>query len=304
VAFRLTDVVSIDDFSKDDLLAVLDEAARLEAMPAREKARLLEGRFVATLFFEPSTRTRLSFSTAIQRLGAKEIGFADASTSSQSKGESLEDTIRTVEAYCDAIVMRHPESGSAQRAADVARVPVINGGDGANQHPTQTLLDLYTIRKAFGKIDGLTIGMSGDLRYGRTVHSLATALTHFDVKQVYVAPPHLAMPADYVKRVSARNSTEEFEQLEDAIPKLDVLYCTRIQKERFPDPRQYTLLKDVYILTPRHLARAKPALRILHPLPRVNEITPEVDATPHALYFQQLANGLPVREALLKLLLT
>lgn len=303
MGFELADVISINDFSKSDLLAVLAAASKMEARTPEEKHSLLHSKTVATLFFEPSTRTRISFSTAIQNLGAREVGFADAKTSSTAKGESLIDTIRTIEKYAQAIVMRHPWDGAARLAADAGSIPIINAGDGSNQHPTQTLLDLYTIQKAFGRIDGLNIGMSGDLRFGRTVHSLATALTHFNVKQYHIAPESLCMPSDLKHKVAAKNKVSEFKTIEEAIPELDVLYCTRVQKERFADAMEYERVKDVFILNMDTLKDAKPTLKVMHPLPRVNEIAYEVDSSPHALYFQQLGNGLPVREALLHMML-
>ncbi len=301
--FSLTDIVSINDFSKQDILAVLKQAALMEKMPRNKKAKILENKIVASLFFEPSTRTRLSFETAIQNLGGKVIGFADAGISSTKKGESLSDTIRTVSGYCDAIVMRHFIEGAARRAAEVSRVPVLNGGDGANQHPTQTLLDLFTIQKAFGKIYGLTIGLLGDLKYGRTVHSLAVALAKFDnIKLVFISPEMLKMP-DYVKsELKGKIFFKETASLEHYLPKLDLLYATRIQKERFPDLTEYEKVKDAFVLDKDILKNAKKHLKIMHPLPRVNEISPELDETEHAIYFEQAKNGVPVREALLYLL--
>jgi aspartate carbamoyltransferase catalytic subunit len=235
-------------------------------------------------------------------LGGSVIGFADAGVSSTKKGESLSDSIKTIERYADLIVMRHYVEGSARRAAEVSMKPVINAGDGANQHPTQTLLDLYTIQKTFGKIDGLKIGFSGDLKYGRTVHSLATALTHFNVEQYYIAPESLKMPDYIVNAANEKGKVKETDNIDEFLPELDVLYCTRIQKERFPDPIEYEKVKNVYIIGKKNLGKVKESLKIMHPLPRVNEIQSEVDNTPHALYFDQLANGVPVREALLAIL--
>jgi aspartate carbamoyltransferase catalytic subunit len=292
----------MNDFSKADILFVLEKAKYLEALPKEEKDKILANTVVASLFFEASTRTRLSFETAIQNLGGKVIGFADAGVSSAKKGESLSDSIKTIERYADLIVMRHFVEGAARRAAEVSIRPVINAGDGANQHPTQTLLDLYTIQKTFGKIDGLKIGFSGDLKYGRTVHSLATALTHFDVEQYYISPDSLKMPEYIVNAVGKQSMVHETDDLNKFLPKLDVLYCTRIQKERFPDPVEYEKVKNVYILGKENLEKVKPGFKVMHPLPRVNEIKTEVDSTPHALYFEQLANGVPVREALLAIL--
>jgi len=295
--------VSIKDFSKRDILAVLKQAGEMEVMPRAQKAKILENKVIASLFFEPSTRTRLSFETAIQNLGGRVIGFADAGVSSTKKGESLSDSIRTVAGYCDAIVMRHYIEGAARRAAEVSRVPVLNGGDGANQHPTQTLLDLYTIQKAFGRIYGLTIGLLGDLKYGRTVHSLAVALTKFDnIKLVFISPEMLKMPHHVKTEIKDKVFFKETANLERYLPKLDLLYATRIQKERFPDPTEYEKVKDAFVLDLSVLEGAQKHLKIMHPLPRVNEINPELDATEHAIYFEQARNGVPVREALLYLL--
>ncbi len=295
--------MSIKDFSKRDILAVLKQAGEMEVMPRAQKAKILENKVIASLFFEPSTRTRLSFETAIQNLGGRVIGFADAGVSSTKKGESLSDSIRTVAGYCDAIVMRHYIEGAARRAAEVSRVPVLNGGDGANQHPTQTLLDLYTIQKAFGRIYGLTIGLLGDLKYGRTVHSLAVALTKFDnIKLVFISPEMLKMPHHVKTEIKDKVFFKETANLERYLPKLDLLYATRIQKERFPDPTEYEKVKDAFVLDLSVLEGAQKHLKIMHPLPRVNEINPELDATEHAIYFEQARNGVPVREALLYLL--
>lgn len=303
IAFSLTDVVSINDFSKQDILAVLDQAARMEKMAKERKRKILDGRTVAVLFFEPSTRTRLSFETAVQNLGGHVIGFADAKVSSTSKGESLSDSVRVVAKYADMLVMRHWIEGAARRAAELLNIPVINGGDGANQHPTQTLLDLYTIRKAFGKIDGLTIAMLGDLKYGRTVHSLAVALKHFKrIRLVLISPEMLKMPKHIVEEISDMVEVEETDALEQFLPELDVLYVTRVQKERFADPTEYEKVKSAYIISAKTLENAKPTLKVMHPLPRVTEIASDVDGTTHALYFEQAANGIPVREALLSLL--
>ncbi|MEM4662819.1 MAG: aspartate carbamoyltransferase [Candidatus Diapherotrites archaeon] len=301
--FSLSDIVSTLDFSRSDIEAVLDTAQVLENTPREKKQELLRNKTVATLFFEPSTRTRLSFETAAQNLGASVIGFADANVSSTKKGESLSDTIRIVSDYADFIVMRHFLEGAARLAADVSKKPVINAGDGSNQHPTQTLLDLYTIRKVFGTIDGLTIGLFGDLRYGRTVHSLAQTLTLFkDVKLVLISPETLAMP-DYIKSfVEGKIEYIETKDLDGCIGKLDVLYVTRIQKERFADPVEYEKVKGKYGITKKDLSSAKPTLKVMHPLPRVDELSTEIDSTQYALYFEQAKNGVFVREALLYLL--
>ncbi|MDO8625804.1 MAG: aspartate carbamoyltransferase [Candidatus Diapherotrites archaeon] len=303
MAFSLTDVVSINDFSKSDILAVLEKAAEMERLPRQDKLSLLNGRVVATLFFEPSTRTRLSFETAANHLGCRVIGFADPSVSSFSKGETLSDTIRIIENYADFIVMRHFIEGAARRASEVSRVPVINAGDGANQHPTQTLLDLYTIKKAFGRLDHLKIGLVGDLKYGRTVHSLAAALTHFEgIELVFVSPPSLGMPSETKELLKGKLKWSEGTDLASVIPGLDVLYVTRIQKERFPDEIEYKKVANSFVVDDALLAQSKETLRVMHPLPRVNEIASSVDSSQKALYFEQAANGIPVREALLELL--
>jgi aspartate carbamoyltransferase catalytic subunit len=254
------------------------------------------------MFFEPSTRTRLSFETAIQSLGGKVVGFAEAGITSAKKGESFSDTIKTISNYADILVMRHPLSGTARRAAEISSKPVLNGGDGPNQHPTQTLLDLYTIKKYVGRLDNLKIGFVGDLKYGRTVHSLATALMYFNATQYYISPEILKMPKHITEEVKEKCKVYETEELEKFIPEVDILYMTRIQKERFPDQLEYEKVKDAYVLTKESLKDAKKSMKVMHPLPRVNEIAVEVDETPHAIYFQQTAAGIPVREALLDIL--
>ena len=299
----LEDIISINDFSRNDIDLVLDEAKKMNSLSREKKSLILKNKVIASLFFEPSTRTRLSFETAMQNLGARVVGFTDANVSSTKKGETLSDSIRTVENYVDAIVMRHKIEGAARRAAEVASVPVINGGDGANQHPTQTLLDLFTIKEAFGKIDGIKIALVGDLKYGRTVHSLALALNKFKNCEIYfVAPEQLKMPQEIKEKITNAKVIET-EDLESIVPKVDIIYSTRIQKERFADELEYNKVKDAYILTMDTIASAKKSMRIMHPLPRVNELSEELDETPHALYFKQAGNGLPVREALLKLLI-
>jgi aspartate carbamoyltransferase catalytic subunit len=298
--FRGRNVVSADDFSKDDLLYLLDASAFFEG----DVGPRLGGRILGTLFFEPSTRTRLSFESAMHRLGGSVLGFADAKMSSLTKGESLSDTIRMVECYCDAIVIRHPMEGAARLAAETAHVPVINGGDGSNQHPTQTFLDLYTIRKSTGRLDALKVGFFGDLRYSRAVHSLAKALLHFDVEMSFVGPLMLRLPEELRGALLARGRIgREVESLAEAGP-LDVLYVTRIQKERFPDPADYERMKLSYRLDRAAAERFGPDLKILHPLPRVTEVDPDVDALPGALYFEQARNGVTVRKALLSLILS
>ncbi len=275
----------------------------MEKMPESKKSGLLRGIVVASLFFEPSTRTRLSFETAIQSLGGEVIGFADAKVSSTKKGESLSDTIRIAGGYADVIVMRHWIEGAARRAAEVSSKPIINGGDGSNQHPTQTLLDLYTIKKQFGKIDGLNVGMLGDLKYGRTVHSLLYALADFKgVKVFLISPESLKMPQNILDDVEGKVEVRETEKVEEFLPQLDVLYATRIQKERFVDEFEYEQIKNVYILGKEILKHTKKGFKIMHPLPRVNELKPELDSTEAALYFEQARNGVPVRQALLNIL--
>ncbi|MBU0661844.1 MAG: aspartate carbamoyltransferase [Candidatus Diapherotrites archaeon] len=301
--FNFSDVVSIGDFTRADIEYVLRKAAEMEKMPRAKKAVLMKNMVVASLFFEPSTRTRLSFETAIQNLGARVIGFSDAGVSSTKKGETLTDSILTVANYADMIVMRHYVEGAARRAAEVSKVPVINGGDGANQHPTQTMLDLYTMKKEFGKIDGLKVGILGDLKYGRTVHSLAYALAKFKGTSLYcIAPESLKMPDYIINDIKGSVKVRESEKLEGFLKEMDVLYVTRIQKERFPDPVEYEKVKNVYVIGKGVLKKAKKGFRIMHPLPRVNEIKPELDNTEAALYFKQAANGIPVREALLHIL--
>ena len=297
--FRGRNVVSADDFTKDDLLYLLDASAFFEG----DVGPRLAGRILGTLFFEPSTRTRLSFESAMHRLGGSVLGFADAKMTSQTKGESLADTIRMVECYCDVIVIRHPMEGAARLAAETARIPVVNGGDGSNQHPTQTFLDLYTIRKATGRLDGLKVGFFGDLRYSRTVHSLTKALLHFEVDVTFIGPAMLRLPKELLEVIQSKGRTcREVERLEEAGP-LDVLYVTRIQKERFPDPAEYERMKSAYRLDRAAAERFGTDLKILHPLPRVTEVDPDVDALPGALYFEQAKNGVTVRKALLSLLL-
>lgn len=302
--FPLTDIISIANLNREDIEFVLKKAAEMEKMDKSKKEKILHGKVIASLFFEPSTRTRLSFETAIQNLGGKVIGFADPDITSIKKGESLTDSIKIVEKYADLIIMRHPLDGSARRAAETSSKPVINGGDGSNQHPTQTLLDLYTIKKYFGKIDGLAIGMIGDLRYGRTVHSLAYALAKFKgIKLYLISPESLKMPRRIVNDVKGKVKIYETSDLEKFMPKLDVLYATRIQKERFPDPVEYEKVKNIYIIDSKTLRKAKARMKLMHPLPRVNEISSDVDNLKAAVYFEQAANGVPVREALLAILI-
>ncbi|MDY0103607.1 MAG: aspartate carbamoyltransferase [Lentimicrobium sp.] len=294
-------LVSITDYTKDEYIKILDLAETFEQQPTQ---KILEDYVVATLFFEPSTRTRLSFESAASRLGAKVIGFSDATNSSVSKGESLKDTILTVANYSDIIVMRHPREGSARFASEVSGVPIINAGDGGNQHPTQCLLDLYSIRKTQGRLDGLNVAFVGDLKYGRTVHSNVMALCNFNTTFHLVSPIELKLPS-YVK-MHIKNSNLKYHQytdLSEVMKVADIVYMTRIQKERFSDPIEYEKVKNAYILTAEMMEGCKDNMRVLHPLPRVNEITEDVDTTPQAYYFQQALNGVYVRQALLAAIL-
>ncbi len=300
-AFKNKDIISISELSNKDIVKVLETAKKLEKSP---KPRLLLGKVLATLFFEPSTRTRLSFESSMNRLGGRVLGFADAKVSSASKGETIHDTIKVVEKYSDVIVIRHPLEGAARVAAEATKKPVINAGDGANQHPTQTLLDLYTIKKTQGRVSKLKVAMVGDLKYGRTVHSLANALGRFDCEFFFVSPDSLKMPdeiLDELKEMGVKYS--EHKLVEDVVKKVDILYSTRIQRERFPDEEEYNKVKNIYILKEDLFKGVKKNLKILHPLPRVNEIEVEVDNTKYAHYFEQAGNGVPVRQALLGLVL-
>ena len=290
--------VTIADLSKEKITYLLEMAQEFEKHPNRE---LLKGKVVATLFFEPSTRTQLSFQTAANRLGARVIGFSDAKTSSTTKGETLKDTILMVSNYADVIAMRHFIEGAAQYASEVAPVPIVNAGDGAHMHPSQCLLDLYSIYKTQGTLENLNIYLVGDLKYGRTVHSLITAMRHFNPTFHFIAPKELAMPDEYKQYCLENNiSFVEHEDFnEDIIAGADILYMTRVQRERFSDLMEYERVKDVYVLNASMLGKAKSNMRILHPLPRVNEISQDVDSTPHAYYFQQAQNGLYAREAII-----
>ncbi len=294
-------LISIEDLGKDEILHILDVAKEFEK--CREQ-NFLSGKVIACLFFEPSTRTRLSFEAAINRLGARVIGFSDTRNTSVSKGETLEDTIKIVSNYVDMIVMRHPQEGAAAIAAGVSPVPVVNAGDGANQHPTQTLLDLYTIRQTQGRLDNLTVNMVGDLKYGRTVHSLSEAMSWFDPHFIFTAPEELQMPRKYTEMLDNKHiSYEETDSLESHLNDCDILYMTRVQQERFPSKEDYDRVKDVYELKASMLGGVKPNMKILHPLPRVNEIATDVDDTPYAYYFQQARNGMYVRMAVIACLL-
>lgn len=295
-------LVSITDYSKEDILSILASAAAFEANPNQ---KILDGKVVATLFFEPSTRTRLSFETAAVRLGAQTIGFSDASTSSSSKGETLHDTIQMVSSYADVIIMRHHLEGAARYAAEVSPVPIVNAGDGANQHPSQTLLDLYSILKTQGTLEGLNICLVGDLKYGRTVHSLIMAMSHFNPTFKFIAPEELKMPDEYKVFCKKHNIPfTESTELNDNFNDADILYMTRVQRERFSDLMEYEQVKNVYTLRRSMLENSKPNLKILHPLPRVNEINPDVDQDEKAYYFQQAQNGLYVRQAIINKVLS
>lgn len=290
-------LVSIDDYTKEEYLEILRVASEFEKNPVQN---ILEGRVVATLFFEPSTRTRLSFESAVNRLGGRVIGFTDSSSSSVSKGESLKDTILTVSNYSDLIVMRHPLEGSARYASEVATVPVINAGDGANQHPTQCLLDLFSIQKTQGTLENLKISLVGDLKYGRTVHSLLMAMSHFNPTFNFISPDELKMPDEYKMFLEKKGiAYSEYSDLAENIKDSDIVYMTRVQRERFADPLEYEKVKNVYILKNKMLKDTKDNMRILHPLPRVNEISTDVDTSHKAYYFPQALNGVYTRQAIM-----
>jgi aspartate carbamoyltransferase catalytic subunit len=302
MGFEGRDIISIKDFSKEEINHVFKTARTMEPIVARG-SDMLKGKILATLFFEASTRTRLSFESSMQRLGGSTIGFAEAEIASVRKGENLADTVRTVENYADVIAMRHPLEGAARLAAEFSDVPIVNGGSGAEEHPTQALLDMYTMLKEKGRIEGLKIALVGDLRYGRTVHSLAYALSLFDIELFLVSPEVLRMRREVLQTIKERISVTEKTSLEKIIPMVDVLYATRIQKERFPDPAEYAKVKGSYRIDLDTLSDAKKNLIIMHPLPRVDEIASEVDNTQFARYFQQVRNGIVVRMALLALIL-
>ncbi len=295
-------VISIDNFSRRYLEELFCEADKMKFLPRKEKQRILENKTIACLFFEPSTRTKLSFETAIKNLGGQTIGFSSADESSTKKGESLQDTIRVVSSYADGIIMRHYDDFAARNATLFTNKTIINAGDGKNEHPTQTFLDLYTIQEQLGKIDGLTIGIIGDLKYGRTTHSLVKGLNKFENIKVYlIAPNELQFPEKIIKETK-NISFLKTDSVKKVLPELDVLYVTRIQKERFEDEKEYEKLKDSFIINKKILEQTKDHLKIMHPLPRVNEIAIDVDQTKNAIYFKQAENGLYIREALLKIL--
>ncbi len=299
------DVLSVKQFSRPDLDKIFGVANEMREMVERIGSfDLLKGKILANLFYEPSTRTSSSFAAAMERLGGSVISINEVRYSSVSKGESLPDTVRTLECYVDVIVLRHPESGASAIAAKYARKPVINAGDGVGEHPTQALLDLFTIVSELRHVDGLTVTMLGDLKYGRTVHSLARLLSKYDVKLNYVSPEILRMPPEIIAELNELGMPQsEHTTLEEVLPETDVLYVTRVQKERFADPQEYESVKDAYVITPETLTRAKDEMIVMHPLPRVNEISMEVDDDPRAAYFRQMEYGLYTRMALLAMVL-
>lgn len=296
------DVISVLDFTREDLELLFREADRARK---GELAGILQGFIVALAFFEPSTRTRMSFESAAKRLGAETVGFTSEEATSVAKGESLHDTVRMLDSYADLIVIRHKYEGAALYAAEVAEHPVINAGDGRSRHPTQAFLDLYTVRDIFGSPEGLVYTLLGDLRYARTAASLMEALTIYRPRKLYLVAPQLLRPRrehlDLLDRAGVKY--EVLDNVEEVIGETDVLYVTRVQRERFPDPQEYEKVRGSYRVTPELLAKAKPTLKVLHPLPRVDEIDPRVDSTRHAAYFHQAALGVPLRMALLKLIL-
>ena len=301
---KLQNLISIHDLDRETIDHILDTASKMEDV-AVNRSKDLDSKIMAVLFFEPSTRTRLSFESAMLRLGGGVLGFAEAGVSSAGgKGETLADTIRTVERYADIIVIRHPLDGSARVAAEFSSIPVINAGSGSEEHPTQALLDLYSIKKMKGKIDGLSISLCGDLKYGRTVHSLGMGLSHYDVKIKLAAPQLLRMKPAIIEQMKKSGAdVVEVETVEEAVKDVDVIYTTRIQKERFPDVREYDKVKDRFRITVNDVALMREDAIILHPLPRVDELDPEIDKTPHAKYFDQVYNGVVLRMAVLKLIL-
>ena len=300
--FKGRDIVSIADFTREEINYMLKISHDMEPLAVKGSDRL-KGKILATLFFEPSTRTRLSFEAAMLKLGGSTIGFAEAEIASVKKGENLADTIRTVENYADIIALRHPLEGAAKLAAEFSKVPILNAGSGAEEHPTQALMDLYTMQKEKGTIDGLKIALVGDLRYGRTVHSLAYALSLYNIELYLISPDSLRMRHQVIRSIKDKISIVEETNLENIIPQIDVLYVTRIQKERFPDPAEFAKVKGIYRIDVEILKKAKKDMIILHPLPRVDEIAAEVDGKPQARYFQQVWNGIVVRMALLALVL-
>jgi aspartate carbamoyltransferase catalytic subunit len=303
--FKGKDILDGAQFTRSDLEGVLALAEDFRRQLDKRRVRkLAAGYLMGSLFFEPSTRTRLSFETAMHRLGGSVVGFGSAEGTSAAKGETLADTIRTVDQYVDVIAMRHPKIGSAREAAEVAVAPVINGGDGAGQHPTQALLDLFTIQSERGSLDGRTLVLCGDLKHGRTVHAGVELYKHYNCRLVLVSPDELRMPPELITRLREQGvSVSETGSLEAALAEADILYMTRIQRERFADPAEYDRLKDSYVLTREMVERIRPQVTVLHPLPRVNEIPTDVDSLSGAAYFRQVRNGVSVRMALIALVL-
>ena len=297
----MKDIISMNDMSKEEILEILEIAKKIEKTSEEEKLNFLKGKIIATLFFEPSTRTKMSFESAAFRLGAQVLQLPPLELSSVKKGESFSDTIKMVESYSDVIVVRHPNDGAARLASITSQKPVLNAGDGSNQHPSQTLLDLYTIKDEKGTLNNLSIAFVGDLKYGRTVHSLVKALTHFNPTIYFVAPKILQMPSYLIDDLDKNNIKYEIlEDFRDCLDKIDVFYMTRIQKERFPDIEDYEKLKGVYVINKKNiLGKCKEDMIILHPLPRVDEISTDLDDTKHALYFKQAKNGIPIRQAMM-----
>ncbi|WP_342304025.1 aspartate carbamoyltransferase [Methanolobus sp. ZRKC5] len=302
--FKDQHIISMREFSREMIDHILNAAEKMEPIAhGKHKSDLLAGKVLAVLFFEPSTRTRMSFETAMIRLGGDVLNLGSVDASSIAKGETLADTVRVVDGYVDAIVLRHPKEGAAQLASEFSRVPILNAGDGAGHHPTQTLLDLYTIKRE-SHLEGIKIALAGDLKYGRTVHSLCYALSHYGAHITLISPKELSMPEEIISDIVARGAKiVETDSIEDAINDVDVLYMTRIQKERFPDPAEYQKVANRLKVTMETLKGVKPELKIMHPLPRVNEIDTRIDDTPHACYFKQAFYGVPVRMALLGLVL-
>ena len=297
----MKDIISMNDISKEEILEILEIAEKIEKTSEEEKLNFLKGKIIATLFFEPSTRTKMSFESAAFRLGAQVLQLPPLELSSVKKGESFSDTIKMVESYSDVIVVRHPNDGAARLASTTSQKPVLNAGDGSNQHPSQTLLDLYTIKEEKGTLNNLSIAFVGDLKYGRTVHSLVKALTHFNPVIYFVAPKILQMPSYLIDDLDKNNIKYEIlEDFRDCLDKIDVFYMTRIQKERFPDIEDYEKVKGVYVINKKNiLGKCKEDMIILHPLPRVDEISTDLDDTKHALYFKQAKNGIPIRQAMM-----
>ena len=297
----MKDIISMNDMSKEEILEILEIAEKIEKTSEKEKLNFLKGKIIATLFFEPSTRTKMSFESAAFRLGAQVLQLPPLELSSVKKGESFSDTIKMVESYSDVIVVRHPNDGAARLASKTSQKPVLNAGDGSNQHPSQTLLDLYTIKDEKGTLNNLSIAFVGDLKYGRTVHSLVKALTHFNPVIYFVAPKILQMPSYLIDDLDKNNIKYEIlEDFRDCLDKIDVFYMTRIQKERFPDIEDYEKVKGVYVINKKNiLGKCKEDMIILHPLPRVDEISTDLDDTKHALYFKQAKNGIPIRQAMM-----